>query len=93
MSSQPLVPNWIREFSYPDWTNVFHIVPNNKNLYPEALRPDWKTQFNDWNSKILLLAKDGCPSDVIREGRDKGESQPWRYAQQELGDKGGWRTQ
>ncbi len=92
MSTRPPVPKWIREFTYPGWTNVFHLVPNNKNLYPEALRGDWKTQFNDWNGRILLLAKDGCPTRVIREGRNKGESQPWRYGQQELGDEGGWRT-
>jgi hypothetical protein len=89
---QPRVPDWIREFSFPGWTNVFQLVPSNQNLYPEALRPDWKTQFNDWNGRILLLAKDGCPTRVIRDGRDNGESNPWRYAQQELGDEGGWRT-
>lgn len=83
------VPNWIREFSFPGWTNVFQLVPDNKDLYPEALRPDWKTQYNDWNGGILLLAKDGCPTRVIRESR---ELRPWRYAQQELGDEGGWRT-
>ncbi len=92
MTLQPNVPDWIRNFSYPNWTNVFQLVPNTKNLYPEALRPEWKAQFNDWNARILLLAKDGCPTRVIREGRDNGESQPWRYAQQELGDEGGWRT-
>lgn len=86
---KPCVPDWIRRFSYPDWTNVFQLVLNNESLYPEALRPDWKAQFNDWDGRILLLAKDGCPTRVIRESR---ESQPWRYAQQELGDEGGWRT-
>ena len=92
ISSGPRVPDWIREFSYPDWTNVFQLVANNENLYPEALRPEWKTQFNDWNGRILLLAKDGCPTCVIREACDKREMQPWRYSQQELGDEGGWRT-
>jgi hypothetical protein len=92
MSMQPQVPDWVRQFSYPDWTNVFQLLPNNDSLYPEALRPDWKVQFNDWNGGILLLAKDGCPTRVVKEGRDNGEPQPWRYAQQELGDEGGWRT-
>lgn len=71
---------------------MFQLAPNTKNLYPEALRPDWKVQFNDWNGRILLLAKDGCPTRVIREGFENGESQPWRYGQKELGDEGGWRT-
>lgn len=91
-STRPHVPDWIRRFSYPKWTNVFQLVPNNENLYPEALRAEWKNQFNDWNSRILLLAKDGCPTRVIRKACEQGESQPWRYAQQELGDEGGWRT-
>jgi hypothetical protein len=92
MLTPPPVPEWVRQFSYPGWTNVFQLVPNNESLYPEALRPDWKLQFNDWNGRVLLLAKDGCPTRVIEESRDKGELQPWRYSQQELGDEGGWRT-
>lgn len=103
MSTPPRVPKWIREFSYPSegatrasptfrWTNVFHLVPNNKSLYPVALRADWKKQFNDWNSRILLLAKDGCPTRVIRDRIDRGEPQPWRYGQRELGDEMGWLT-
>ncbi|MFN2498563.1 MAG: hypothetical protein ABR557_05695 [Pyrinomonadaceae bacterium] len=92
MLTPPLVPDWVRQFSYPGWTNVFQLVPNNESLYPEALRPDWKAQFNDWDGRILLLAKDGCPTRVIEESRDNGESQPWRYAQKELGDESGWRT-
>src|SRR5207244_9846370 len=92
MSTPPRVPKKIREFSYPGWTNVFKLVPNNKILYPEALRPDWKTQFNDWNGRILLLAKDGCPTRVISDRVDRGEPQPWRYGQRELGDEMGWLT-
>jgi hypothetical protein len=86
------VPAWIRQFSYPAWTNVFHLLPNNENLYPVALRPEWKSQFNDWSGRILLLAKDGCPTHIIRDARDSGEPQPWRYAQREFGDKMGWQT-
>lgn len=92
MSTRPRAPAWIREFSYRNWTNVFQLVPENESLYPEALRPDWKAQFNDWDGRLLLLAKDGCPTRVIRESLAKGEPQPWRYSQQELGDEGGWRT-
>lgn len=89
---QPQVPDWIRRFSYPNWTNVFHLVPNNKSLYPVALHADWQSQFNDWNGRILLLAKDGCPTRVIRDRVNEGDPQPWRYGQRELGDEMGWRT-
>jgi hypothetical protein len=92
MLEQPPVPDWIRAFSYPGWTNVFQLGPTNDHLYPLALRAEWKSQFNDWNGPILLLAKDGCPTRAIRDCVEKGESQPWRYAQRELGDARGWRT-
>jgi len=92
MLEQPRVPDWIRAFSYPGWTNVFQLVPTNNYLYPVALREEWKSQFNDWNGNILLLAKDGCPTRVIRASRDSGDSQPWRYGQRELGDEMGWKT-
>jgi hypothetical protein len=72
------IPDWIRRFSCPGWTNVHKLVPN-AHLYPVAQRPDWKSQFNDWNGEILLLAKDGCPPNVIRERIERDESQPWRY--------------
>jgi hypothetical protein len=80
------IPNWIRGFRYSGWTNVFQLIPNNKHLYGT------ETLFGDWNSRVLLLAKDGAPTEVIRALRDKGESRPWRHAQRELGDPGGWRT-
>lgn len=89
---KPFTPNWIREFSYPNWTNVFQLVPNNHSLYPIALRSDWKTEFNDWNGRILLLAKDGCPTRVIRDRVLRGETKPWRLGQRELGDEMGWKT-
>jgi hypothetical protein len=90
--NQPQVPDWIRDFRHPNWTNVFHLVPNNKSLYPVALRADWKSHFNDWNGRILLLAKDGCPTRVIHDRVNARDPQPWRYGQRELGDEMGWRT-
>jgi len=86
MSERSRVPGWIRNFSHPGWTNVFQLVPENQHLYGT------ETLFGDWNSRVLLLAKDGSPTGVIRALRDKGESRPWRHAQRELGDTGGWRT-
>src|SRR5258708_5807090 len=71
--SRPTVPNWIRDFNYPDWTNVFQLVPSNDHLYGT------ETLFGDWNARILLLAKDGCPTYVIRDRRDEGEPRPWRH--------------
>src|SRR6266404_300999 len=80
MAEPPRVPNFIRRFSYRGWTNVFHLVPTNDHLYAT------ETLFGDWNSRVLLLAKDACPTSAIQQASD------WRHAQRELGDKQGWRT-
>src|ERR1043165_3417587 len=86
------VPAWIRKFACPSWTNVFHLCPNTQSLFPMTLRAEWKSQFNDWSGKTLLLAKDGCPPEVIHKRIARGEPQPWRYGERERGDELGWRT-
>jgi hypothetical protein len=84
---QPKVPDWIRKHVPPTgWTNVFSLVPSNERLYGT------ETLFGDWDGKTLLLAKDGAPTEVIRALRDKGDPQPWRHAQRERGDAGGYKT-
>jgi hypothetical protein len=83
---RPRVPDWIREFSYPDWTSVFQLVPSNDHLYGT------ETLFGDWNARVLLLLKDGCPTNVIQERRDSGESRPWRHGERARGDKIGVQT-
>src|SRR5207245_2265398 len=81
----------VEAYDYADeineyWTNVYRLVPNNKSLYPVALRTDWSAQFNDWSGTILLLAQDGCPTALIRDRVTNGESSAWRYG--EPGEKG-----
>jgi len=85
--SSPRVPDWIRKYDPPSgWTNVFALVPSNQHVYGT------ETLFGEWNARTLLLAKDGAPTGVIRALRDKGEARPWRHAQRELGDPGGFKT-
>ena len=86
-SERPPVPEWIRKFSYPGWTNAFHLLPTNNRLYGT------ETLFGDWNSRVLLLAKDWGPTDELKLGiADPKETNPWRHAQRELGDRGGCRS-
>jgi hypothetical protein len=80
MSDRPHVPDCIRRFSYPGWINVFQLVPTNDHLYAT------ETLFGDWDSRVLLLAKDACPTRAIQGSSDR------RHAQRELGDKQGWKT-
>ena len=88
----PQVPEWIRIFTYPNWTNIFHLAPSTESLYPITMRSDWHHQFNDWNGEVLLLAKDGCPPYIISGRVARREQQPWRYGQRELGDEMGFGT-
>jgi len=86
-SERPTVPEWTRKFSYPGWTNAFHLLPTNNRLYGT------ETLFGDWNSQVLLLLKDCGPTGELKLGiTDPHETNPWRHAQRELGDKGGCRT-
>ncbi len=85
--TRPRVPDWIRSYVPPaGWTNVFELVPSNDHLYGT------ETLFGDWEAPTLLLAKDGAPTHVIRRLQDNGEARPWRHAQRQLGDKGGYVT-
>lgn len=79
MSRTPALPPWIRSFRHEGYTNVFELFPEATALYGT------ETLFGDWDAEVLLLAKDGAPTHVIRE---KG----WRHAQRALGDTGGWGT-
>ncbi len=83
---RPRVPKWIREFSFEGWTNVFRLVPNNSHLYGT------ETLFGDWNARVLLLAKDGCPTQEIQDRCDRRETRPWRHGERERGDKIGVKT-
>jgi hypothetical protein len=83
-SEQPNVPEWIRTFSYPGWTNVFHGLPKEDHLYGT------ETLFGDWNGSILLLAKDWGPTSELERALRAQDPRPWRHA--ERGDPSGWRS-
>lgn len=86
MSDRPRVPDWIRDFRCPGWTNIFDRLPTEEHLYGT------QTLFGDWNSRVLLLLKDWGPTSSLDEGIRNREPRPWRHAQRELGDRQGWRT-
>jgi len=91
ISDPPPVPRWIRKFpadKIDGWTNKFSLMPRDPNLYSESLRADWKTQFDDWSGRILLLSKDPCPTEKVEEIVNKGVSFLHR-AQSDLGDEKG----
>jgi hypothetical protein len=82
-TERPRVPDWIRDFRSLGWTNIFDRLPTEEHLYGT------ETLFGDWNSRVLLLAKDWGPTSSLDEGIRNREARPWRHAQRGLGDTGG----
>jgi hypothetical protein len=86
MRSTPNLPQWIRDFSHPGYTNVHSILPGCRRLYGT------ETLLGDWNAETLLLAKDAAPTHVIKALARKEGDDAWRHAERVRGDVAGWRT-
>ena len=90
MIETPAIPEWIREFKHPGYTNVFSFLPKCERLYGT------ETLFGDWGAEVLFLAKDAAPTHVIKSLAEKEAEKgkdvcgAWRHAQR--GDAGGFRT-
>ena len=83
----PLVPSHFRDFTYPGYTNALSFLPHGcPRFYPT------ETLFGNWDSPILLLAKDAAPTAVMRDSVKSDGCGGWRHAQRERGDYAGWKT-
>jgi hypothetical protein len=51
-----------------------------------------ETLFGDWDSRVLLLAKDGAPTSAIRNLAQREGDGAWRHADRQRGDPSGWKT-
>lgn len=85
MKRTPLIPDWIRSFHCPGYTNIFELLPEETKLFCT------ETLFGDWDAPTLLLAKDAAPVDVIQERMAEEDEDPWRHSRRDL-DRMGWRT-
>ncbi|HMG77009.1 MAG TPA: hypothetical protein VK582_26280 [Pyrinomonadaceae bacterium] len=72
-NGRPPVPDWIRDFRCEDWTNVFERLPGEDHLYGT------ETLFGNWNSRVLLLAKDWGPTCWLDDAIREGDRRPWRH--------------
>jgi hypothetical protein len=85
MRTTPPIPDWIRAYRHPDYTNIYELLPEETRLFgTEAL-------YGNWDAELLLLAKDYAPRQVIEERLRRGEKRPYRHGTREL-DRMGWRT-
>ncbi len=71
----PVIPNWIRDFRCPGYTNVYSL----HGLHAEPKLYCTETLLGDWGGQTLLLAKDAAPTDVIQARIDVGDPNPWRH--------------
>jgi hypothetical protein len=85
--STPKLPEFIRTFKHPGYTNVYHL----KGLGQERKLYCTETLLGDWGGQTLLLAKDAAPVSVIADRIRAGESDPWRHGERGR-DPMGYRT-
>lgn len=73
MRGTPQLPDWLRSFRTPNYTNIYELIPEENRLYgTESL-------FGDWDAEVLLLAKDFGTSQLVRERMAAGDSRPYRH--------------
>jgi hypothetical protein len=83
----PSVPPHFRTFAHGGYTNALSFLPCDcARFYPT------ETLFGNWDSPILLLAKDAAPTGVMRDLVESNGCDGWRHAQRERGDRAGWKT-
>lgn len=57
----PSLPEWLRSTRVDGYRNVYELLPSESKLFgTESL-------FGDWNSRILVLAKDFYPSTYVQQ--------------------------
>lgn len=86
MRSTPVIPDRLRRFHHPGYTNVFSFLPSCERFYAT------ETLFGDWDAPTLLLAKHAAPASVIRALAQREGDAAWRHAERAKGDVGGWKT-
>jgi len=69
----PPIPDWIRDFRTPNYTNIYELCPDESRLYgTESL-------YGDWSAEVLLLAKDFAPRCLIDDRLADGDQRPFRH--------------
>lgn len=70
----PTIPEWIKSFRTPSYTNIYELIPKETRLYgTESL-------YGDWSGELLLLAKDFAPRTIINERLQDGDLRPYRHS-------------
>lgn len=82
----PNIPSEFKQFRHPGFTNIFEFLPDCPRLYPT------ETLFGNWQASVLLLAKDGAPTDVMKAIVQREGADGWRHASRDKGDSKGLRT-
>lgn len=73
MLPTPPIPDWIRSFRHPHYTNIYELLPDETRLYgTESL-------FGDWSARLLLLAQDFAPRDFVLDRIRNNDPRPYRH--------------
>ena len=73
MEQTPPIPDWIRGYRHPAYTNVYELIPDEPRLYgTESL-------YGNWDAPLLLLAKDFAPRSLVEDRIAAGDPRPYRH--------------
>jgi hypothetical protein len=73
MLSTPRIPDWIKDFRHPSYTNIWQLLPDEKKLYGT------ETLYGDWAGKTLVLLQDFSTRQEIERRIVGGEKNPYRH--------------
>lgn len=79
----PAVPHEFRDFRLAGYRNIYELLPNESKVYGT------ETMYPDWSAPVLLLAKDFAASRVVMARIARGETNPYRHADPQRGDREG----
>ena len=73
MASTPPLPDWIRNAEVAGYATAHRLCPEETRLFgTESL-------YGDWNGRVLLLAKDFGPSEILHHRIASGDTRPYRH--------------
>lgn len=87
MRSAPSIPECLKRFKHPGYTNAFEFLPDNCPRFYAT-----ETLFGDWDAPVLLMGKDTAPTQVMRDRVKAEGTAGWRHSQRARGDRGGCQT-
>lgn len=73
MSAHPIIPDWIKRYRHPQYTQLWELIPDETRLYGT------ESMYGDWDGKLLILLQDFSTASEIRRRIAAGDPRPYRH--------------